>query len=243
MRGVGSASRATSSRVAFGRAVDGSSASFGVRHRQRVLALAGVLAPILFAAVVAFLSVVQYDFARELGWDPIRRTAAGWPSILALGDLGWLLTATLALCSVLGVAFAVGLYRATKGSPWNAAGAATLAVLAVAVGLEAFTTDPPGFPGPPTWHGEIHDAAYPVVVLSALAAPVLFAVGLARQPGWRRHAGVSLAAAAVLFATLVLQVERSYAQLLEYPFFATLLLWLELLALRLLRLTRSDERA
>ena len=217
--------------------------SFGVRPSQRALALAGVLAPILFAAVVAFLSVVEYDFARDLGWHPIRRTAAGWPSILALGDLGWLLTATLALCGVLGVAFAVGLYRCTKGSPWNAAGAATLAVLAVAVGLEAFTTDPPGFVGPPSWHGEIHDAAYPVVVLSALAAPVFFAVGLAREPGWRPYAVASLAVAAVLLATLVLQLERPYAQLLEYPFFATLLLWLELLALNLLRVARSDERA
>ena len=217
--------------------------SFGVRHPQRALALAGVLAPILFAAVVAFLSAVEYDFARDLGWHPIRRTAAGWPSILALGHLGWLLTATLALCGILGVAFAVGLYRATKGSPWNAAGAATLAVLAVAVGLEAFTTDPPGFTGPPTWHGEIHDAAYPVVVVSALAAPVLFAVGLAREPGLRAHAVISLAAAAVLVATLVLQAERSYAQLLEYPFFATLLLWLELLALHLLRVASRDERA
>ncbi len=103
-----------------------------------------MLAPILFATVVAVLSVVEYDFARELGWHPIRRTAAGWPSLLALGDLGWLLTATLACCGLLGVAFAVGLYGCTKGNPWSALGSATLAVLAVAVGLEAFTTDPPG---------------------------------------------------------------------------------------------------
>ena len=210
---------------------------------QRALALAGVVAPILFAAVVAFLTVVQYDFARELGWHPVRRTAAGWPSILALGELGRLLTATLAVCGALGLAFAVGLYRGTKRSPWNAVGAATLGVLAVAVGLEAFTTDPPRSVSPPTWHGEIHDTAYPIVVVSALAAPLCFAVGLAREPAWRPYSAVSLAAVAVLLATLVLQVERSYAQLLEYPFFATLLVWLELLALRLLRVARRDERA
>lgn len=221
----------------------GALASSEVRPPQRALALAGVLAPLLFAAVVAFLSVAEYDVARDLGWHPIRRTAAGWPSILALGDLGWLLTATLAVCAVLGVAFAVGLYRYTKGSRWNAVGAATLGMLAVAVGLEAFTTDPPGIRGEPTWHGEIHDAAYPVLVVSALAAPVFFAVGLAREPDWRPYAAVSLVAAAVLSATLALQAERSYAQLLEYPFFATLLLWLELLALRLLRLARCDEPA
>ena len=209
---------------------------------QRALALAGVLAPILFATVVAVLTMVEYDFARDLGWHPIRRTAAGWPSLLALGDLGWLLTATLACCGVLGVAFAVALYRCTKRSPWNAAGTATLAVLAVAVGLEAFTTDPPGSLAS-SWHGDIHDTAYPVVVASAIAAPVFLGVGLARDPRWRRHAVYSLAAAAILLATLLLQVERSYAQLLEYPFFATLVVWLELLALRAVRLTRFQRRA
>ena len=206
---------------------------------QRTLALAGVVAPILFATVVAVLSVVEYDFARELGWHPIRRTAAGWPSVLALGELGWLLTATLAGCGVLGVAFAAGLYWGTRRSVWSTLGAATLAVLAVAVGLEAFTTDPPNSSAAPTWHGDIHDTVYPVVVVSALAAPVFLAAGLARDPGWRRHAAYSLATAVILLTTLVLQAEQSYAQLLEYAFFATLLLWLELLALRLLRLARS----
>ena len=201
------------------------------------MALAGVVAPILFATVVAVLSVAEYDFARDLGWHPIRGTAAGWPSVLALGELGWLLTVTLACCGVLGVAFAAGLYRATPRSPWSTLGAATLAVLAVAVGLEAFTTDPPNSSAPPTWHGDIHDTVYPVVVVSALAAPVFLAAGFAHDPAWRRYAAYSAATAVILLATLVLQLEESYAQLLEYPFFGTLLLWLELLALRLLQLT------
>lgn len=212
----------------------------GAADHQRALALAGVVAPILFATVVAFLSAVEYGVARDLGWHPIRRTAAGWPSILALGGLGWLLTATLASCGLLGVAFAVGLYRGTRRNVWTTLGTAALAVLAVAVGLEAFTTDPPGSLARPTWHGEIHDAAYPLVVVSALAAPVFLGLGLARDPDWRPYAAYSLVTAVVLLATLALQVERSYAQLLEYPFFAALLLWLELLALRLLRLVDEE---
>ena len=207
---------------------------------QRALALAGVVAPILLAAVVAVLTVAEYEFARDLGWHPIRRTAAGWPSVLALGDLGWLLTATLACCGVLGVAFAWGLYRCTRRSPWSTLGAATLAVLAVAVGLEAFTTDPPGSSAAPSWHGDIHDTVYPAVVVSALAAPVFLAAGFASDPAWRSYAAYSAATAVTLLATLVLQVEESYAQLLEYPFFGALLLWLELLALRLLQLTGAS---
>ena len=206
---------------------------------SRALGLAGALAPILFAVVVTFLTVVEYDFARDSGWHPVRRTAAGWPSILALGDLGWLLGVTLACCGVLGLAFAVGLYRGTKRSRWSTIAALAVAVLAAAVGLEAFTTDPPGSASPATWHGEIHDAAYPVVVASAVAAPLLVALALRGDSKWRGYAPYSLATAGVLLATLVLQTERAYAQLLEYPFFATLLLWLELLAVRLLRLSRG----
>ena len=214
-------------------------ASSGVPQSQRALALAGVLAPLLFATVVGLLSVVEYDFARDLGWHPIRRTAAGWPSLLALGDFGWLLSATLALCGLLGLAFAAALFRGVERNVWSMIGIALLVALAVAVGLEAFTTDPPGAIARSTWHGEIHDAAYRVVVASALSAPVFLALGLARDPRWRRYAVYSLATAVILLATLVLQVDHSYAQLLEYPFFAALLLWLELLALRLLRLARG----
>ncbi|MDP8911454.1 MAG: DUF998 domain-containing protein [Actinomycetota bacterium] len=206
---------------------------------SRALALAGVVAPILFAVVVTLLTVVEYDFARESGWHPIRRTGAGWPSLLALGELGWLLGATLACCGLLGLAFAAGLYRGMNGSWWSTIAALALAVLAAAVGLEAFTTDPPGSTAPATWHGEIHDAAYQLVVASALIAPLLVALALWEDSRWRGYGPYSLATAGVLLATLALQTVREYAQLVEYVFFATLLVWLELLALRLLRLSRG----
>ena len=83
----------------------------------------------------------------------------------------------------------------------------------------------------------------PVVVVSAVAAPVFLALALWREPGWQRHGRYSLLAAAILLTTLVLQTDAAYAQLLEYVFFASLLLWLELLALRLWALSGRDGAA
>ena len=200
-----------------------------------------MLAPALFAVVVTLLTVLEYEFASGLGWDPVRRTHVGWPSVLALGELGWLLTATLVCCGLLGALFAWGLYRSLTETVWRTIGSALLGILALAVSLEAFTTDPPSPGAPGTWHGEIHDRAYPVVVVSAIAAPLVLALALRAEPGWRRCAWYSLATGGVLLATLVLQTERAYAQLLEYVFFGSLLLWLEVLAVRLRSRSRGDH--
>ena len=207
----------------------------------RAEALAGVVAPALFAVVVTFLTFAEYDFATALGWHPVRRTGAGWPSVLALAELGWLLVGTLAACGVLGVVFARALYRSSARTIPAAVASVVLAILAVAVGLEAFKTDPPGT-GPGTWHGEIHDRVYPLVVLSALAAPVAVAGAVWHDARWKGYGPLSLAVAAVMLAALALQTQQSYAQVVEYVFFGALVVWLELLALRVVALTATDRR-
>ena len=200
---------------------------------HRVFALAGALPPVLFTVAVTVLTVLEYDFLTALGWDPVRRSGAGWPSVLALGDLGWVAVTTFASCGLLGVAFAAGLYRALEHTTWSMVGTAFLAALAVAVGLEAFPTDPPGSTAPATWHGEIHDRVYPAVVVCSIAAPLFLAAALWSDRRWRRYGSYSLGTAAFLLAALALQAHAAYAQLVEYFFFGALLLWIELLAIRL----------
>ena len=207
----------------------------------RAGALAGIAAPLLFGVVVAALTVAEYDFATDLGWDPVRRTHVGWPSVLALGEDGWVLTAALACCGALGLAFAAGLAGAVRRTAWSTLGIAMLAIFSAGVGLESFTTDPPGSLARATWHGEVHDRVYPVVVVSAVAAPVFLGLAFAHDSQWRILAVPTLATAVILITALVLQIERRYAQLLEYPFFATLLVWLELVAMRLWRASRAPD--
>ena len=63
-------------------------------------AIAGIVGPILFAVVVTGLTIVQADFMRTLGWNP-HGPVIDWPSGLALGPYGWLMTVTFFVCGAM----------------------------------------------------------------------------------------------------------------------------------------------
>src|SRR5690606_20288348 len=77
----------------------------------RFAALAGILGPVLFAAVLTGLTIAQADFLRMLGWHPLG-PVIDWPSGLALGPYGWLMTLTFFVCGGMMAFFAYGLKRA-----------------------------------------------------------------------------------------------------------------------------------
>ena len=56
-------------------------------------ALAGITGPLLLAVVITGLTIAQADFMRTLGWNPLG-PVIDWPSGLALGPYGWLMTVT-----------------------------------------------------------------------------------------------------------------------------------------------------
>src|SRR5919205_604677 len=70
--------------------------------------LAGVIGPLLFAVIVTGLTIAEADFMRSIGWDPLG-TVLDWPSGLALGPYGWLMTMTFFICGGLMAFFAYGL--------------------------------------------------------------------------------------------------------------------------------------
>jgi hypothetical protein len=57
--------------------------------------------PIIFAIVLIVLTIVQYDFMRGLGWHPINDPTFDWPSGLALGPYGIVMTATFIISGLL----------------------------------------------------------------------------------------------------------------------------------------------
>src|SRR5437016_14308436 len=59
----------------------------------KLAALAGMIGPLLFGSVLLVLTVVEYDFMRSLGWEPLSVTTVVWPSGLALGPYGYVMTA------------------------------------------------------------------------------------------------------------------------------------------------------
>jgi len=212
-----------------------------VRTWQRVSNWAGIVGAPLLAATIVGVTLAERAFLADAGWHPVRRTRVGWPSVLALSDTGWIVVGAFVVCGVLGLAFAVAVYGAVS-TPAAKLGAAALATLAILLLLEALRADAP-WSLERTWHGRIHDAAYPFLVIAALVAPFALALGLWCED--RGQARAALAAAVVLTMSLLAQSADAVGQLAEYVFFGALVIWLELLAigLRRRRLNASQHAA
>jgi len=165
-------------------------------------ALAGALGPPLFAALLATLTALQYDFMVGIGWRPLGNPAAAWPSGLALGPYGWAMDLGFAVSGLLLILFALGLDRAMPRGP--KAGPALLLLSGAAMALLAFETDPISRTGPRSWHGLVHDAAFVVFALALLLALLAVGLRMRRAPAWRRYTRYTLATALVCGACLFL---------------------------------------
>jgi Protein of unknown function (DUF998) len=125
----------------------------------RNAALAGMIGPALFALIVV-LTVAQYGFIVDLGWDPIGASDVPWASGLALGSLGWPQVVNFILLGLALMVFAVGLHRGVAA--WvrgSVIGPVLLVAAGVALVLSAFKSDPSLSGGPQSWHGLIHGLA------------------------------------------------------------------------------------
>ena len=70
-----------------------------------------LIGPVLFAIVLTALTFIKYDFLLSLGWHPINDPTFDWPSGLALGRFGWIMTATFITSGLIMTLFA-GYYQA-----------------------------------------------------------------------------------------------------------------------------------
>ncbi len=199
----------------------------------KLSALAGMVGPLWFGGVALGLTLVQVDFMRSLGWDPLRAPTLDWPSGLSLGPYGWLMTATFLLSGGLMVVFALGLRRVLTGE--NARRATALFTLAgLAMALLASPTDPTHRNTPATWHGVLHDVAFVMLGLALFAAMSLLGFVFRRDESWR---GLSV----YTWGTLALAAPTFFLKgLAFYTFLAAILIWSDLVALRLYRL--AEER-
>lgn len=197
-----------------------------MRRTDEVGTAAGLIAPALFAVVVTALTLRERAFLNASGWSPLHKSRVEWPSLLALGPSGWLLTATFVVCGALGLLFALTLYRRLQVAP----AAALVAVIAFAVALEAFAADAPTQAGAESWHARLHNAVYPAIPAAAVAAAAVLGTLLRRRPAQRRLAQLSLAAASLMAVAAVSALFDDVAQLARFVLFGALLVWLELIA-------------
>ena len=186
-----------------------------------------LLGPVLFASVLATLTLVKYDFLRSLGWHPINDPTFDWPSGLALGNYGWIMTATFIISGLIMILFAARLFADLKPDRTSQAGCALLAFAGLALAALAFTTDPTIRTTPATWHGILHDLSFVILGLTLFPAMIVLGFAFRKNERWKNYAlytWLTLALAAPAFAI------KGAA---FYVFLFAILLWNEIIAWKL----------
>ncbi len=188
----------------------------------RFAALIGMIGPLVFAVAVTALTFAEADFMRSIGWDPFG-TVLDWPSGLALGPYGWVMTVTFFVCGAMMAFFAYGLKLVLKEKF-----ATTLMMLAgfAMMGL-IFTTDPTLRSTPRTWHGTLHDSFFAVLGIALMPGMLLLGRVFQRNGLWKNLAIYTWGTLALVIPTFWLKGPAFYVFLLA------ILVWSEVVALRL----------
>src|ERR1043165_3314921 len=188
----------------------------------KLAALAGIIAPVVFAVLVTGLTFGEAKFMRSIGWQPFGNVL-DWPSGLAMGPYGWLMTINFFVCGALMAFFAYGLKLALQDT-W----ATTFLMLAgfAMMGL-IFTTDPTIRSYPKTWHGILHDSFFAVLGIMLMAGMLLLGRVFQKHEYWKNLSIYT-------WATLILVVPTFWLKGISfYIFLAAILIWSEVVAFRL----------
>lgn len=186
-----------------------------------------LLGPILFASVLTILTIVKYDFLLSLGWHPIIEPTFDWPSGLALGRFGWIMTATFIISGLMMSFLAYYLFQDLQTTFASRLGTTLFAFAGISLATLAFTTDPTIRDYPSTWHGRLHDLSF--VLLGLTLFPAMISLGFAffKDDKWKNlslYTWGTLCLAAPAFAIKGVAF---------YIFLLAILAWNEVIALRL----------
>ena len=196
---------------------------------------AGIIGPILLGIVIVTLTILKYDFLLSLGWDPIHAPTFDWPSGLALGKYGWIMTVTFLLSGLMMMIFASGLRLSLPQTQITFISTFILSLAGIALAGLAFTTDPTIRSTPATWHGRLHDLSFVALGITLMPAMILLGFAFRTDEHW---VGLSL----YTWITVVLALPAFWLKgAAFYVFMLAVLIWCEVVALRLnYRLTLSN---
>lgn len=207
------------------------------RNFVKLAACAGLLGPILFGAALIALTLAQYDFMLTLGWHPLHAPTLDWPSGLALGPLGRLMTAAFLLNGAAMVWFASGLCAALgKGRRLRAAPRGPLLMIFAGLAMMglAFTTDPTIRSTPATWHGRLHDLSFVLLGLSLMPALIILGFDFRQDAGWKDLSACTWGSALLALPAFFIKGAAFYV------FLFVMLLWSEMAAMRLKRMAPNS---
>jgi len=186
-----------------------------------------LIGPALFAFVLTTLTIVEYDFLLSLGWHPINDPTFDWPSGLALGRFGWIMTTTFILTGFIMTLFARHLFLDLKRTALSKLGTTLMAFAGLFLATLAFTTDPTIRDYPATWHGRLHDLSFVLLGLTLFPAMIVLGFAFRADERWKNLAVYT-------WGTLALAGPAFFIKgAAFYVFLFAILLWNEIAALRL----------
>ena len=184
-----------------------------------------LLGPILFALVLVTLTIVQYDFLRGLGWHPINDPTFDWPSGLALGPYGIVMTATFIISGLLIALLALRLKADLKPAATSQAGSVLLVLSGLALASLAFTTDPTIRSTPATWHGRLHDLSFVLLGLTLFPSMIVLGFAFQQNKSWKRFSLYTWLTVACAIPAFILKGAAFYIFLLAILFWIETLAW------------------
>ena len=205
------------------------------RTRLRLAVIAGMIGPFLLGSVITILTIVQRGFMTSIGW----RLGAplDWPSGLALGPFGWIMTATFLIAGLLIIVFASGL-RLRLPDHWLST-VSTWLLIAAGYGMIGLisptdkTLDKELHGMPATWHGRLHDSSFVIIGVTLMPAMVLLGYIFLKDGDWKNLAIYTWITVALAVPTFWM---KGFA---FYVFLLAILVWCEVVALRLKKLTAN----
>lgn len=188
-----------------------------------------MIGPALFVATLAFLTIVQHEFVISIGWEPWSDPGGAWPSGLALGPYGWIMSLSFAVSGAFD-----GLRRRPPprrpGRTEDRPGSSRH--LWCGDGVHGLRDRPDHTRRPEERSWPFHDIAFVVFALSFLASLLFLWRRFTKDGAWRFHARHTLATG--LVATICLFIPG----VAYYLFIAVLLVWFHATAIRLWQITR-----
>ena len=201
------------------------------QQRIKIAALAGIIGPLLLGSVITLLTFLERDFMLSIGWK--LNAPLDWPSGLALGPIGWIMTLTFFVSGILIIVFASGLRLSLL--PLRSAGIAIWLLILAGVGMIGLVspTDKTIRTTPKTWHGILHDSSFAAIGLTLMPAMILLGYIFRKDPRWQNLAVYT-------WITVALAVPTFWMKgVAFYIFLAAILLWCEVIAFRLLSTTKD----
>ena len=192
---------------------------------KKVAAIGGLIGPVLFGGIITSLTILKYDFLLSIGWHPLNAPTFDWPSGLALGDYGWIMTLTFILSGLMMTIFASGLRLSLPPSRIAFISSLALSLAGLALAGLAFTTDPTIRSTPATWHGRLHDLSFVMLGLTLMPAMILSGFAFRNDDLWKGLSLYTWITVALAFPAFWLKGAAFYV------FILAILAWSEVVAL------------